>query len=437
MKKHNMIIHSFLLILLCVFFTPLTGFSQFDPVYFQYLDQDDHPKNDKPAFSEGVQGATHDRDYWYITNTWWLFRIPVWKDLKEVDRAQVFPPPGVDTSISVKCISDITELKKLGYNHFGDPDHYEYDGVGYILVPIEVQDADDVTKAIAFFKANKNLDYITYTPLAQGSRAAFCAVDPEGFLYTAGKDNTNTIHKYSVKWESLETASGLGSDLLRLCGVIQMLYCGNPVELNSIQGGEFTKEGDGLLFYLVNGYQEGGEQHPDWGLHVFDTKSLGRNLWEQIRRSTHEEMPFKYEFHPDCCEYEEPEGLTIWDLDDGRAPGIIGQLHVFLLNVEVGEDDGVYFKHYTNAIRVNSAFLGEGDGSPARPFKMINQAYDFAWDGSRIKVFQGRYRESITISKRLQLLSTGGTVIIGDKGQLSLYGSGSINLFTGGGLKIY
>lgn len=42
---------------------------------------------------------------------------------------------------------------------------------------------------------------------------------------------------------------------------------------------------------------------------------------------------------------EELEGLTLWDLDDGRAPGISGQIHVVLINDGGASNDDWYFKH--------------------------------------------------------------------------------------------
>jgi hypothetical protein len=42
---------------------------------------------------------------------------------------------------------------------------------------------------------------------------------------------------------------------------------------------------------------------------------------------------------------EEIEGLTVWNLDDGRAPGIRGQVHVLMLDVGEVSNDDLYFKH--------------------------------------------------------------------------------------------
>ena len=43
---------------------------------------------------------------------------------------------------------------------------------------------------------------------------------------------------------------------------------------------------------------------------------------------------------------EELEGIDIWDLSDGRAPNIRGQIHVMMGNDYTLGDDLLYFKHY-------------------------------------------------------------------------------------------
>jgi hypothetical protein len=124
-------------------------------------------------------------------------------------------------------------------------------------------------------------------------------------------------------------------------------------------------------------------------------------------------MPFKYEFHPGWSKYEEPEGITIWDLDDGRAPHIRGQLHVIMLDNDAATDDDLYFKHYSHTIHVDGSYSGEEEGTPTKPFNTVGEAHDYAWDGAQIKIQAGSYPETLMFSKRLTILAAGGTVTIG------------------------
>lgn len=64
-------------------------------------------------------------------------------------------------------------------------------------------------------------------------------------------------------------------------------------------------------------------------------------------------------------------------------------------------------------INVNGAYGGEELGTPSQPFNTVGEANNFAWDGSRIRIQAGSYREPITFSKRLTVLASGGSVIIG------------------------
>ena len=50
-------------------------------------------------------------------------------------------------------------------------------------------------------------------------------------------------------------------------------------------------------------------------------------------------------FSPGGLVHEEIEGLTLWDLDDGRAPHVGGQLHLLLLDNDLGPDE-LIFKHW-------------------------------------------------------------------------------------------
>jgi hypothetical protein len=67
-------------------------------------------------------------------------------------------------------------------------------------------------------------------------------------------------------------------------------------------------------------------------------------------------------------------------------------------------------------IHVNRLYNGEnGDeqGTPNRPFNTVTEAYNLAWDDTRIKIKPGTYSDRLTFDKRLTLLADGGPVTIG------------------------
>jgi hypothetical protein len=65
-------------------------------------------------------------------------------------------------------------------------------------------------------------------------------------------------------------------------------------------------------------------------------------------------------------------------------------------------------------IRVNSSTTSLlQKGTAAFPFKTVSQAAALAWDGSRILVTTGSYPESVTIADDVDVVPTGGSVVIG------------------------
>lgn len=64
-------------------------------------------------------------------------------------------------------------------------------------------------------------------------------------------------------------------------------------------------------------------------------------------------------------------------------------------------------------IHVDRNYTGTELGTPTQPFRTVTAAYNFAWNGARIKIKAGSYRETLAFSKQVKLLTAGGTVTIG------------------------
>jgi hypothetical protein len=221
-------------------------------------------------------------------------------------------------------------------------------------------------------------------------------------VFSSNYKDVESVNKYSVDWDALSNSNTL---ILEDRVEINLLpETGSSVTIQNLQGGVLSPTGQ--LLYLVAGHYKGTD--PTWGIHVFDLSTRRR-----VQRSTNGSGYFNYEFH---SEYEEePEGITIWDLDE---PKISGQLHVLMLdNDEPGlfdsNEDDIYLKHYTNTICVDHAYIGEEQGTPAKPFNTVGEANTIVWDGARIKIKSGFYPEILTLATRIQVVADGGTVIIG------------------------
>ncbi len=320
------------------------------------------PNEQQPGWHHEANGLTHDEAYWYITQNFdssfgdnpQLWRIPVDRDLSG----------NVDCSTEgVSCSSAAvnTPLFGRGYNHYGDPDFYELEGEGYVVVPAE---GGDLGPAAAFFRADEALEFLALAPVRQHF-LSWLAVDQAGILVSSEGRTVGELTRYEVAWDGVRSETPVLS-LQELPPVLLRDDTGAPLQINSIQGGEFSD--DGQLLYLSAGFLAGRCADPDcvldcpdedssWGVHVFRTRpgtdaecgAAGRNcvIARRIERSMDRAGGFAFEFDPTFSACEEPEGLTFWDLDaDGRAPGLGGQLHVVLLDNEVTGGDEVYVKHY-------------------------------------------------------------------------------------------
>jgi len=410
-----------------------------------YLFNGEYPSDEETSYSgegsDNIQGITHDDDNWFISQTLQLWKIPVACDLNNDDDFSHCP------GAIHKQLSDYAEL--AGYNHIGDMSYYE----GYVVAAVEA--ASPQTHAIVLFRAD-DLSYVgraelpglfpaCYVDSQTALSMGWVGIDDEGYVYGAG-DCVTWGHKYSLNWDQLPGAP------VTLTFVEQIDFLdenGAALELLHTQGGVFSESGD--LLYMLTGVIAGdcpygsdvdeGYMEENGGIHVFDTQS-----WRRVERSTNGTGGhFDYEFHPGLlggC--DEPEGITIWDLDErcgsdpNCAPGIRGQLHAVMLDNDLApDDDDVTLYSYLNTIHVDGAYSGEETGEPHKPFNTVGEANSLAWDGARISFEQGSYREAVTFSKKIQLLAEDGTVHIGLQGELTLTPDGAVNLSRGGAVKVY
>ncbi len=318
------------------------------------------PDEDRPGWHQEANGLTHDAGYWYITqnvDSPKLWRIPVDHDLSD----------NVDcTTERVSCSSAAvdTPLFDRGYNHYGDPDFYRRGGNAYVVVPAE---GGSLGPAAAVFRADETLEFYAIAPVPQVF-FSWLAIDQAGVLVSSEGRTVDELRRYQIGWDEPPVVRD-GLPVLRVAALPSTPLrdeTASPMEINSVQGGEFSD--DGRFLYLSSGFLAGRcadpfcfldcpDEHDSWGVHVFRTKpgtavecGAGGDSCvvptHRIERSVDESGGFAFEFDPFFPTCEEPEGLTFWDLDaDGRAPGHGGQLHVVLLDNEADVDD-VYVKHY-------------------------------------------------------------------------------------------
>ena len=316
-----------------------SSYAQESEFFFKYLGT--YPDDTHPGWHDEAQGLAHDRNNWFITQRDTLWKVPV-----EVDLNHIFPRRrGVRRS----SIADYPPLSP--FNHFGDPDYLEVDGRGYVVVPMqgEIEDARltelceamglfgfcpsafRMVQGIALFNSD-NLEYVAHATAERGEMG-WCAVDHRGRLYAREVGRDDSILRYDVDWHDLirratEARTRSGTVLAYVIRPSLSLRLASPA--NYGQGGEVSPSGE--LLYLVAD-----------GIHVIDL-TTGQRLIESSNGYGIFNFAFTLSEWPNP--YTEPEGLTLWDLDDGRAPNIRGQLHVLILDNDVSEDE-ILIKHYS------------------------------------------------------------------------------------------
>jgi hypothetical protein len=286
----------------------------------------DYPKDRNSGWHSEAQGVTNDARNWFITQRGTLWKFPRSFDLN----TQI---GGHQTGVIKKALQNVPlpeiEIPLFGsfpvYNHFGDLDYFD----GYLYVPVEADESDKKIPLVAAFDAG-NLAFRWCAKLsAQGSsahyRAPWCAINPvNGLLYSSSNSIDSDRGPIRVYRRDPSPAPGSSSGTKVLQKVRDFrLYAedGRALSLQRLQGGTFSSNGN---LYLVIDTEEGG---------IMGFNPSGRRiLHTPIRyvRGTGEEL----------------EGITIWDLDAGGAPGVRGQIHVLMIDNDTWTEDDLYFKHF-------------------------------------------------------------------------------------------
>jgi hypothetical protein len=352
-------------------------------------------------WSNDTQGVAHDDNNWFITQTLALWKVPVGVNL----RTATADTPGV-------IFHNLSFYPALaGFEHTGDPVVYKFNGVDYLLVPLE---GPGRPGTIAIFSC-ATLGYLAHVGLPfQSGDAGWCGVDSSGVIYSSLQHAT-TLNRFALNWSLFQTNGTI--QLTPFAAEPMLNEQGGALDLVTMQGGEFSPDG---LLYLASGFYTDSDALADReGLHILEKRPNGGGgfFWQRIGHSTRGFGHFDYYYNPGTFTgAEEPEGLTIWDLDDGRAPGIRGQLHATVLSNEIDSGD-IDFKHYSHVIRVNPFVPCTGvfpQGSPTCPFPTVTAAVNnLAWHGSEVRIRAATYSGPLTISRRIRLTAEGGVVRIG------------------------
>ena len=262
----------------------------------------DYPRDRESGWSHHLNGVTHDEKSWYITQQHRLWKFPVEWDLNNSISGTAFPSTGIPT----------------GHDHFGDLDFYE----GHLYVAMEKSEGAPLPPGVAVF--DTNLVFIGWAPLQYQAEASWCAINPlTGLLYSSNFYLDKPIHCALHVHRPIITETEFKLEFVDVFPLFEV--AGGPRLMARVQGGAFSERGH---LYLV----------VDDGTGIVGFDML------RGRQSAYIYVDYK------PSKKEELEGITIWDLDNGVAPNIIGQIHLLMIDTftaPFGLDvDDLYFKHY-------------------------------------------------------------------------------------------
>jgi hypothetical protein len=334
----------------------------------------DHPALARVPWSNEAQGITHDEAHWFLTTRSRLFKVPAAVDLAS-------DPNGSSRSSGVLQASIPGELRSRGFDHFGDLSWTTQQGVGVLCAPLE---GEGLVAELAFFRAS-DLAYLGSAALPSSAHSApFCAIDGGGHL-VVGQARSPDLARYSVDWSDVTERREVV--LARTTDIRLRDERGAPLAFEHLQGAAFSE--DARRLYVIHGFFDDHACAP-WerafwtgscsadpslgGIHVFELGACASGEpceASRIERSTNplaggEPSSFTYAYRATVWEAEEPEGITVWDLESPGAPlapRVRGQVHALMLDNELVDGwDRVSIRHYRAEVRCSDP--GQVPASP-------------------------------------------------------------------------
>ncbi len=316
----------------------------------------DAPSDSSDPGMSNLQGIAHDETSWFLVEKSFVWKIPFDKSLQSSHSLFGTPTPYFPP-ISTAATDIPVELSQVGYNHFGDPDHYSFAGKSYLVMPMT--GAAGTLPAIAVFDGD-TMGLVAWQRVSDspgGSGLGWAAVRPTtGTLWISG-DSVGTVNgpdlpftEYYVNWAQLGPTN---HNFLTKAGSIYVTdYDGTPVaHMNSMQGGVFNDTG--TLLYTSNGYCD----TPCYLQIFFISGATGSDGQRGIRQAVSsnpnydgQNGPFAFEQISrsqilGVCIGQEAEGVDYFDVAGRNIPGVpSGLLHAMLYD---NTTHGFFIKHYS------------------------------------------------------------------------------------------
>jgi hypothetical protein len=257
-----------------------------------YVYLEDYPSTVETEWSDEAQGVAHDAETsaWYVSSAQGIWRYPGLENLAGGDHTHRVGLPE-------------------GCKHFGDVDYQ----AGRLYVPVEGCNPP----VNRLYVLDSDLNFIAWAEIAQES-FPWVAVNPvDGLIYTSESTYPTTLNAYAAEFERGDRLDPVNASELVL-------------EHHRIQGGAFSPTGQ---IYLVD--DQGAA-----GVYGYQLEGADTALTRFIPAA---------DYSPGFPEYEELEGLTVWDLEspsDDFPTG--GSIHMVVLDNDdsiLGGRDDAYMQH--------------------------------------------------------------------------------------------
>lgn len=259
--------------------------------------------NVRANWSVDLQGMCHDEEYYYITQTEAIWKIPRSRKIESVN--------SVYTENAVAKYSIPTDLAKQGSNHMGDCDVHN----GIIYIPLE----GTKPQKLLLLKTG-TLEFISAPKLSiKQTHAPWVTVDARsGHIYSGNFDIPGRQGIIQYK---------LSKNKQKLIPIRRMHFRdgkGRLMSLKRVQGAEIVRSRN--VFWFVSDLEEGG-------LYGFSLKSGRLIYYKRIRYSRN--FP----------KYEELEGIDALERGEMDFPNYAGNLFVCMLDNNLFHDYA-FLKHF-------------------------------------------------------------------------------------------
>jgi hypothetical protein len=334
--------------------------------YFRFLGDQPIASDFRTFFSDGCQGVAADDSNWFFSearnDSVWHPDHPatVWK-VPFKQQLNLLKKPASCLTYEFTAKSSF----KLDIPELSDLDQFN----GYVFV------GGGFPQGKRFTAVLKSSDMsLVATSWSLEANGCFPVVYPDGSAYLYqyfDVPNAKNIKEGHIRWWKFDwNKMTTGNLALSQIADWVLLDRDNPSPWQSpmhgghMQSAKFSP--DGRMLYVLWSANNDNCHNPDvcrHGIHAFMVNAAGAGPIPAITSTAHliqsstqnPKGPLFCEFHEADSQGQEPEGLVVHDVSDGRAPGVGGQLHVLIvLNsghtdfpVIHGIMDTIIFKHYS------------------------------------------------------------------------------------------